>query len=66
MPFFDYLPDPGFLLTIADTILRVISLIFAFILAIGPIGIIVVVAIPVGLFLRDIHAGPKAFKNQKA
>lgn len=66
MPFFDYPVAPDFLLTLAGLVLRVISLVFGFIAAIGPIGILVLVLIPVGLFMRDIHAGPKAFKNHKA
>ncbi len=66
MPFIDYTVDPSFLLTFANLVLRVISLIFAFIVAIGPIGMIVLVLIPVGLFMRDIYAGPQAFKNIKS
>lgn len=66
MPFFDYPVDPGFLLTFAGLVLRVISLVFSFIVAIGPIGMLVLVLIPVALFMRDIYAGPQAFKNIKS
>ncbi len=66
MPFLDYPVDPSFLLTFAGLVLRVISLVFAFIVAIGPIGMIVLVMIPVALFMRDIYAGPQAFKNIKS
>ena len=66
MPFLDYAVTPSFLLPIVGAILSVISLIFRFIVAIGPIGQVVLVAIPVALFCRDIYAGPKAFKNIKS
>ncbi len=66
MPFFDYAVTPDFLLTFAGLVLRVISLVFSFIVAIGPIGMVVLVLIPVALFCREIYAGPQAFKNHKS
>lgn len=56
VPFVDYPVDPSFLLAFANLVLRVMSLIFAFIVAIGPMGMIVLVLIAVGLFMRDIYS----------
>lgn len=66
MPFLDYPIDPPFLLTFAGFVLGIISAVFRMIVAIGPIGQLVLVLIPVALFCRDIYAGPKAFKNIKS
>jgi hypothetical protein len=65
MPFVDYAVTPTFLLSFAGAVLSVISAVFKLIVAIGPIGQVVLVAIPVALFCRDIYAGPQAFKNIK-
>jgi hypothetical protein len=66
MPFLDYPVDPTLLLSFAELVLTVMSAIFGVIVAIGPIGQLAVVLIPVALFCRDIFAGPQAFKNIKS
>jgi hypothetical protein len=58
--------DPtSFLLPFTKIFLSLISLVFRGIVAVGPIGQLVIVAIPTALFMKDIYAGPKAFKNIK-
>lgn len=58
--------DPtAILLPFTKIFLSLISFIFSAIVAVGPIGQLVIVAIPVALFMRDIYVGPKAFKNIK-
>ncbi len=66
MPFLDYPVDPSFLLTFAGLVLSVISAIFRVVVAVGPIGQILIVLIPALLFMRDIYAGPTAFKHHKS
>ncbi len=65
MPFLDYPVDPSFLLAFANFVLRVMSLVFAAIVAIGPIGQVALVVIVVGLFSWNIFTGPEAFRNQR-
>jgi hypothetical protein len=58
--------DPtAILLPFTKIFLTLISLIFRAIVAVGPIGQLVIVAIPTALFMKDIFDGPKAFKNIK-
>ncbi len=66
MPFIDYNVDPGFLLSFAGFMLTIISAIFGVVRAVGPIGQVFIVLIPVALFMRDIYAGPTAFKHHKS
>lgn len=66
MPFFDYNVDPSLLLSFAEFMLSIISAIFGLVVAVGPFGMVAIVLIPVALFMRDIHAGPQAFKNIKS
>lgn len=57
MPFFTYPMNADWLLPILKLPLTLISLVFQFIIAIGPIGDIALIAIVIGLFARNI-AGP--------
>lgn len=66
MPFIDYPVDTPWLLSFAGFMLGIISAIFRLIIAVGPIGQILIVLIPALLFMRDIHAGPTAFKHHKS
>lgn len=54
MPFFSHPANADFLLPIVKLPLLLISGIFSFILAIGPIGQIALIAIIVALFARNI------------
>ena len=54
MPFFSHPANADFLLPIVKLPLLLISSIFSFILAIGPIGQIALIAIVVALFARNI------------
>ncbi len=58
IPFFDYRPDPQFLLSFAELFLSLSSLIFGFIVAIGPIGMVILVLIPVAYLCWNIYQGP--------
>ncbi len=64
MPFIDYTVDPSFLLSFAGLVLSVISAIFGVVRAVGPFGQLAIVLIPVALFMRNIYAGPQAFKHR--
>jgi len=58
--------DPtAILLPFTKIFLTLISFIFRAVIAVGPIGQLVIVAIPTALFMKDIFDGPKAFKNIK-
>lgn len=58
--------DPtAILLPFTKIFLTLISFIFRAVVAVGPIGQLVIVAIPTALFMKDIYDGPKAFKNIK-
>ena len=54
MPFFDYPVNADWLLALVKLPLMLISLVFQVIFAIGPIGHIVVLAIVIALFARNL------------
>ncbi len=60
MPFFDYPANADWILPIIKLPLMLISLVFKAIFAMGPIGNIVVLAIIIGLFARNIMGPTKA------
>ena len=56
--------DPtSFLLPFTKIFLTLISVIFDFLVMIGPFGQIAFFLIPCLLFMKDIYDGPKAFKH---
>lgn len=58
--------DPtAILLPFSRIFLTLISFIFRAVVAVGPIGQLVIVAIPVALFMKNIFDGPEAFKHSK-
>lgn len=60
MPFFSHPANADWLLPILKLPLTLISLIFQFIIAIGPIGDIALIAIIIGLFSRNIMGPARA------
>ena len=60
MPFFDHPANADWLLPVLNVPLGLISAIFAFIRLIGPIGQIILVAIIIALFARNIMGPARA------
>jgi hypothetical protein len=60
MPFFSHPANADWLLPILKLPLTLISLIFQFIIAIGPIGDIALIAIIIALFSRNIMGPARA------
>lgn len=60
MPFFDHPANADWLLPVLNVPLGLISAIFGFIRLIGPIGQIILVAIIIALFARNIMGPARA------
>lgn len=60
MPFFSYPANGDFLLAIVKIPLTLVSLIFKAIYAMGPIGIILCIAVFIALFARNLMGPAKA------
>jgi hypothetical protein len=60
MPFFDHPANADWLLPIVKLPLTLISLVFKAIFAMGPIGNVLVLAIVIGLFARNIMGPARA------